>query len=199
MDGSESNVKQIIDSDYFWKYSLAAKAAFIDAENINDLLSSSELDPEIGLLHIDLDGNDYWIWKSIEVISPIVAIIEYNSVFGMDRPITIPYDKGFNRSRAHPSNLYFGASLPALWQLSRDKGYAFIGCNSAGNNAYFVRRDKLSDTVCEVSLESGYVLSKYRESRDQEGRLTYLGGTQRLAAIKGLPVYNTATGIVEEI
>lgn len=39
MDGSESNIARIINSDYFWKYELFAKTVFIDLENINELLS----------------------------------------------------------------------------------------------------------------------------------------------------------------
>jgi len=199
MDGSESNVSQIINSEYFWKFNLSAKAVFIDTDNINSLLSSSELRKEVGILHIDLDGNDYWIWKEIKVISPIVVILEYNSIFGIDRSITIPYDKSFNRTNAHYSNLYYGASLRALHQLSADKGYSFIGCNSAGNNAYFVRKDKLNDSVREATLESGYVLSMLRESRDRDGRLTFLTGRDRLEAIRGMPVYNIETNRVEDL
>ena len=40
------------------------------AENISDLLASSGLDPELGILHIDLDGNDYWIWKAVNAVFP---------------------------------------------------------------------------------------------------------------------------------
>lgn len=199
MDGSESNVAQIINSEYFSNYALLAKSVFINTDNINNLLSSSELGKEVGILHIDLDGNDYWIWKAVEVISPIVAILEYNSIFGIDRAITIPYDKAFYRTNAHYSNLYFGASLRALHQLSADKGYSFIGCNSAGNNAYFVRKDKLNDSVAETSLESGYVVSMFRESRNREGKLTYLTGRNRLDAIRGMPVYNIETNQIEEL
>jgi hypothetical protein len=199
MDGAESNVAQIINSEYFWKYTLSAKAVCIDTDNINRLLSSSGLDKEVGILHVDLDGNDYWIWKEINVISPILVILEYNSVFGIDRAITTPYDKAFFRTNAHYSNLYFGASLRALHQLSADKGYAFIGSNSAGNNAYFVRNDKLHDSVQEVSLGSGYVLSMFRESRDRDGRLTYLTGRDRIEAIKGMPVYNIDTNQIEKL
>lgn len=199
MDGSESNVSQIINSEYFWKYTLSAKTAFIDTGNINTLLSSSELRKEVGILHIDLDGNDYWIWKEIKVVSPIIVILEYNSVFGIERSVTIPYDKAFYRTDAHYSNLYYGASLRALHQLSTEKGYSFIGCNSAGNNAYFVRKDKLNDRVHEASLESGYVLSKFRESRDREGRLTYSTGRDRLEAIRGMPVYNIETNQIEDL
>jgi hypothetical protein len=199
MDASESNVGQIINSEYYWQYELQAKAAFIDKDNINNLLLSSRLDREVGILHIDLDGNDYWIWKEIDTISPIVIILEYNSVFGIDKAITIPYDKTFVRTKSHHSNLYFGSSLRALYQLSLDKGYSFIGCNSAGNNAYFVRSDKLNDVVSEISLENGYVLSKFKESRDREGKLTYISGSDRIEAIRGMPVYNIDTSQIENL
>lgn len=199
MDGSESNVRQIINSEYFWKYSLLVKAVFIDTDNINSLLLSSGLDKEIGILHIDLDGNDYWVWKAINAVSPIIVILEYNSIFGIDRAITTPYDKAFFRTKAHYSNLYFGASLRALYELSAEKGYSFIGCNSAGNNAYFVRRDKLNDSVNEVSLERGYVLSMFRESRDAKGRLTYFSGLDRIEAIRGMPVYNININQIEKL
>lgn len=199
MDGSKVNIARIIYSDYYWRHALLAKAVFIDVDNINDLLSSSGLEREVGILHIDLDGNDYWIWREITAISPVVTILEYNSLFGVDRAITIPYSKSFFRGKGHYSNLYFGASLPALYKLSIDKGYAFIGCNSAGNNAYFVRKEKLNDIVREVSLEKGYILSKFRESRDKDGRLDYLTGQERVNAIKGLPVYNINTNQVEQL
>jgi hypothetical protein len=199
MDRSKTNVAQIINSEYFWQYTLSAKAVFIDTDNINNLLSLSNLGREVGILHIDLDGNDYWIWKEINVISPMIVILEYNSHFGIDKAITIPYNKDFCRTKAHYSNLYFGASLPALYHLSAGKGYSFIGCNSAGNNAYFVRKDKMNDIVRESSLENGYVISRFRESRDKEGRLTYLTGRDRLDVIRGMPVYNIETNQIEKL
>lgn len=199
MDASESNVREIVNSEYFWKHELTARAAFIDADNINNLLRGSSLGSAIGILHIDLDGNDYWIWRKIDAIDPTVVILEYNGVLGVDRPITVPYAKDFDRTKAHPSNLYYGASLRALYQESMRKGYALIGCNSAGNNAYFVRRDKLNDSVREVSLEDGYVPSRFRESRDREGRLTFLTGSHRIDAIRDLPVLNIETGQVEAL
>ena len=197
MDGSEKNILEIIESEYFVGHQLSAKAAFIDAENINNLLTSLKVDSEIGILHIDLDGNDYWIWEKIDVTKPEIVILEYNSVFGSDREITIPYDKMFQRTCAHYSNLYFGASLLALRNLSLKKGYALIGCNGAGNNAYFVRRDKLNDRVTEVSVEQAYVQSHFRESRNSEGHFTFLASNDRARAIRGLPVYNIHTGGLE--
>ena len=198
MDSSIKNIAQVINSEYFWQYSLLAKKVFIDAENINDLLLLANLEKEVGILHIDLDGNDYWIWKEIEVISPIILILEYNSLFGIDKAITIPYKNKFDRINKHYSNLYFGASLRALHHLSQVKGYAFIGCNSAGNNAYFVRNDKLNDKVRETSLEKGYVISKFRESRNKKGQLTHLTGEARIEAVRGTPVYNIITNQIEK-
>lgn len=199
MDGSKDNIDRIVNSEYYWKYDLEAKAAFIDRENINSLLKSSLTDTQVGLLHIDLDGNDYWIWEEINVVNPDILILEYNSIFGAERPITVPYDPKFDRTRAHYSNHYFGASLPALVRLSKKKGYAFIGCNSAGNNAFFVRSDLLKDPVREVTVANGFVMAKARESRNQDGELTFISGSERLGLIRGLPVFNIDNGEVETI
>lgn len=198
MDGSKSNIEYIRNSDYYWKYDLTAKEAFIDKDNVNSLIESSGFGKELGILHIDLDGNDYWIWKEIDGISPTLLILEYNSVFGSERAITVPYDKDFNRTNAHHSNLYFGASLLALCELSDKKGYQFIGCNSAGNNAFFVRKDRMNDKIKPISPEEGYVMSKGRESRDKEGNLTFVTGDARAEIIRGLPVINTRTNKPED-
>ena len=199
MDGSASSVEEIRRADYYWRHELEAVCAFVDQSNINALLSASAMPRDVGLLHIDLDGNDYWIWKAIDVVDPAIVILEYNSIFGLERAITVPYDPHFVRSVAHPSHLYFGASLRAIYQLSKARGYAFVGCNSAGNNAYFVRHDKLNDVVREVALEDGYVCSKYRESRGSDGELSFLTGGQRLAVLQGQPVFNVITEQVEPL
>jgi len=90
-----------------------------------------------------VDGNDYWIWDAVRAVCPVVVIVEYNSVFGSEHAITIPYDPTFQRTKGHFSNLYWVASLKALALLARQKGYTCVGCNSNGNNAYFVRDDRL--------------------------------------------------------
>jgi hypothetical protein len=150
-------------------------------------------------LHIDVDGVDYWLWDAIDVIKPVIVIMEYNSVFGAERSITVPYSEKFNRKDRHYSHLYFGASLKALYNLGKQKGYAFIGCNSAGNNAFFVQKDKLKDGVSEISLTEGFVKSKFRESRDSNGRLSFLRGNDRLKCMVGLEVYNTEMEQLESL
>ncbi len=190
MDGSRECIERLRSAPFFWRHDLGAEAAFVTRENIRGLLRDNTRHwSGLDLLHIDLDGNDFWIWQEIDV-SPAIVIMEYNSCFGVDRAITVPYRADFQRAKAHFSHLYWGSSLRALHTLAQQKGYDFIGCNSAGNNSYFVRRDIMNGRVAKVSLEQGYVRSKYRESRDRAGRLTFLSGTERAEAIRGLPVFD---------
>jgi hypothetical protein len=174
-------------------HDLEVRSAFITAENINDLISGAGFSGEIGLLSIDIDGNDYWVWKAITCVQPQIVVVEYNAVFGSERAVTIPYSPSFTRQQAHHSYLYFGASLPALCGLAEAKGYAFVGCNGAGNNAYFVRKD-LADPFLSLSPKAGFVDGRFRESRDEQGRMNRLSGPARLEAIAGLPVVDLETG-----
>lgn len=199
VDSSERNIAAIRNSWYFWRYELRAVAVHIDAGNVEEVLAWSNFDPDIGLLSIDIDGNDYWVLKGVTRLHPRILVCEYNSVFGSDRAVTVPYDSNFSRSNAHSSNLYFGASLAALVELARSRGYAFIGTNSTGCNAFFVRRDLLCERVREVSIEEGYNESRFREARDQYGKLSFLGGGERIRQIRGLPVFNTRTSQIEPL
>lgn len=190
MDGSSKNINRLQGAPYYWKYDLKSLAVFVTKENINRILAEGIADFDgLDILHIDIDGNDYWIWKEIE-INPAVVIMEYNSNFGIERALSVPYDPGFNRTIAHFSNIYWGCSLKALYLLAVAKGYRFIGCNSAGNNAYFVRNDKMNDSVRGVSLKAGYVRSKYRETRDESGNLSFAGAREREEILRGLPVFD---------
>ncbi len=198
MDASESNIATIRNEEYFWRHNLKARCAMIDADNINRLLAEEGIPKHFGILHIDIDGSDYWVWKAIDGYEPDIVIMEYNSVFGIDKAVTVPYNPAFDRHAAHHSNLYFGASLLALCDLATEKGYDFIGCNEAGNNAYFVKRG-LSDQIRPVDPVQGYVESKFREGRDEAGRLTYLSGSGRRELIAGMEVYNTRAGQLEKL
>lgn len=198
MDGSAENIDYIKKDEISWRHDLSAKAAFITAENINQLLTEENITGSIGLLHIDIDGNDYWVWKNITAVDADIVIVEYNSVFGKERAITIPYKADFVRNNAHYSNLYYGTSLTSLCDLAEEKGYAFVGCNSAGNNAYFVKKTKLGKLKA-LSVEQGYVEAKFREARNKQGELTFLNGAKKLEAIKGLQVMNTRSNTIEQI
>ncbi len=188
-DGSVENIQSIKNDPIYWKYDLTAAQCFIDRNNINDVIAANGFGGDIGILSIDVDGNDYWIWENIEVVNPVIVIIEYNSLFGAARSVAVPYDPLFNCNKAHYSNLFWGSSLKALCELAERKGYAFVGGDSHGNNAYFVARNKLGN-LKPVSVEDGYVCSKFRESRDESGALTYVSGPRRLQLIEHLQVFD---------
>jgi hypothetical protein len=194
MDGSADMVDTANKDGLSWRYDLTVRPAFITRENINNLISSAGFEGDIGLLSIDLDGNDYWVWEAIQVIRPIICICEYNAVFGDIYSISTPYDPSFNRTKAHHSNLYFGASIAALCSLAMKKGYRFVGTTSVGNDAFFVREDYAKRFV-DSSLQNIRALpSRFRESRDESGQLNYIGGVERLKHISLLPVVNIETG-----
>jgi hypothetical protein len=87
--------------------------------------------------------------------------------------------------------------LPALAHLADTKGYALVGVNSAGNNAYFVRRDLLDECIRAVDVRDAFVTPEFRESRDDDGHLDYLDFHGRQARISGMPVVNIVTGEIE--
>jgi hypothetical protein len=197
IDGSSEHIRKLKDSYFYWKHDLQAIAAFITRENINELLAQSGFDEDLGILSIDLDGNDYHVLEAIRHFKPRILICEYNSVFGGVRKISIPYDAAFNRTRSHYSNLYFGASLAAITHLANIRGYSLVGTNSTGGNAFFVRNDLVTDKVAVISSAEAYFPSHLRESRDAEGHLTHVSGGDRLKMIQGLPVINVETNATE--
>lgn len=194
IDGSPKSISRIKDRSDYWKFDLDAQCHFLTKENINRILDEGLGGRSPDLVSIDVDGNDYWLLEQI-TLCPAIFIVEYNAVFGAQRAITIPYKSDFSRNKAHYSNLYFGASLAAITDVAKAKGYGLVGCSSAGNNAYFVRNEVLRQSgLEEISVAEAYVNSRFRESRDRRGKLTCLSGEERLAAIRGLPVINTRSG-----
>lgn len=188
MDSDPDNIRQIRADPIFWSINVRAAHAFVTRENIDDLLRSNGMVGEIGLLSIDIDGNDYWVFEAVTAVQPAIVVVEYNSRFGPDRAVSIPYDPAFDRRKAHPSGVYAGASLRALANLARRKGYAFVGCNSLGVNAFFVRSDLLAGGLAEVRVEDGFVAGQFREARNEEGRLAFLDAAEEQAILATLPV-----------
>ena len=188
IDGDPANVSIIKSDPIYWRHNLKADCAFVTKDNINELLKRNGISGDVGLLSVDVDGNDYWVWKEIDAISPRIVVIEYNSRFGADRAVTVPYDASFVRRRAHHSMIYFGASLRALVNLGKKKGYSFVGCNEHGVNAFFVRSDLLVKPLQEVTAEKGYVAGKYREARDTRGCLSYISSDDEKTILDKLPL-----------
>ena len=160
---------------------VTVSSSFVTTENVNDLLAGAGLEGEIDLLSVDIDGNDLWIWKAIDRVSPRVVICEYNSAFGVEEPVTIPYAPAFSRKDA-PS-FYYGASLPALVNLGHSRGYRLIAVEPRGVNAYFLRED-VGPELPEVAARDVFrVLDKY------DGKLRERGlrpGAEVIAQFRGM-------------
>jgi len=188
IDSSQKNIDYIKKDKIYWQHDINALCEFISIENINKIFLENVSQKNIGLLSIDIDGNDYWVWKAITTIDPSIVVIEYNSILGSSKNYTVPYSKNFERNKAHYSNLYYGASLPALVKLGKEKGYALVTCNSAGNNAFFVKKNLLNDKVKELSIKEAFQERKFRESRDKNNKLTFLNSAEEKDLISHLPL-----------
>jgi hypothetical protein len=125
-----------------------AVCAWITPESVNALLEQHGYTGEVDLLSVDIDGNDYWVWKAITVCTPRVVMLEYNSMFGPEKAVSVPYDPKFSR-RDHRF-CYYGASLSAMTRLSASKGYRLVAVEPTGVNAFFLRHDVAPEIpVCD--------------------------------------------------
>eukprot|EP00939_MAST-03C_sp_MAST-3C-sp1_P001059 g1059.t1 len=123
---------------------------FINAENINQLFEMHDVPPNLSVLSIDIDNNDFWVWKNIEAkYRPEIVIVEYNAHIKPSEARVVPYvaDRMWDGFSA-----YFGAGVAALAKLARAKGYSLVYCESHGVNCFFVRDDLLG---LDVSKEDG--------------------------------------------
>lgn len=158
-------------------------AAWITSTNVNRLVLHHGVAGPIDLLSLDVDGNDYWIWRALDCVEPRVVVLEFNALCGPEQSVTIPCRDDFRRDLARP--YYFGASLAAFVTLGREKGYHLVGVQSLGFNAFFVRAGVGEDLLPErsprecfraqrttVPVGPGVVRRDHRERAAMAGNLT---------------------------
>jgi len=163
--------------------------AFITTENIDYLVTQAGFDGPIGLLSIDVDGNDYRIWRATSSCRPDIITCEYDGVFAIAY-LDDSLRSCVKRFKAHCSGQYFGASLPALKLLAARKGYTFIGTNLNGINAFFVK-DTLAPPILALLSEPRAFPKRLRVGRDETGALVFHRRIQDMyALISDLPVLN---------
>ncbi|GDY22713.1 hypothetical protein LBMAG56_40600 [Verrucomicrobiota bacterium] len=125
--------------------------AWITAENVDQLVADSGLSGRVDLLSLDMDGNDYWIWKALEIVEPTVVVCETHNTIPPDLALTIPYDPSFQLGSFDDD--FRGASLKAMTNLGRAKGYRLVGTHRYGFNAFFVKNGVADALLPEVSPE----------------------------------------------
>lgn len=101
------------------------------------------------LISIDIDGNDYWVLKSIlEKNKPDVICFEVNSQLPLDKCCVMPYDE----SHEWDGSWYYGMSYLAGAKLCRDHGYTIYSVVN-NTNIIAVRSDhKIKPTLYSFGL-----------------------------------------------
>jgi hypothetical protein len=137
--------------------SARAVRTFLTRDNLQPTLRAEGVPAEIDLVSIDVDGNDYWLWESLDRVSARVAVVEYNAALGPDLSLSMPYAESGRPADDAPHHFaYAGASLEALVRLARRKGMSLVGCDSSGTNAVFVRDDCLTPALRPLAAATAF-------------------------------------------
>lgn len=93
---------------------------------------------DMDFLSIDIDGMDIYLLEALPC-RPKALCVEYNAKF----PPPLNKRPVFDPAYRWRGTDYMGASLVALAEAAKDKGYSLVGTNLTGANAFFVRDDLL--------------------------------------------------------
>lgn len=138
------------------------KREFVTPENVNCLFEKYKVPYEFDLLSVDIDGNDYWVWKAIDKkYSPRIIIIEYNASYPVSESRVIYYNPKFRWDGTN----YFGASLLALVKLAKEKRYILVGCDNRGVNAFFIRNDLVEGNFKIKDIKELYKPPNYAKNK----------------------------------
>lgn len=168
IDGS---AEQVADAKVLLPSRIDIRHAFLSLDNLDFIRNRFE---RVGILSIDVDGNDYWFLEKLIGMEPSIISIEYNASLGQT-PVTVPYDATFVRHDKHPTGWYHGASLAALAKLCKRSGYGLAEVSSYGANAFFTKDGNLDAAIA------------WKPNRDRD---EWSGTTsaQQWDTIKGLPL-----------
>jgi hypothetical protein len=124
---------------------------FKKEDNLDSILSATPIPLDFDFLSIDIDGNDYHIWKTVTLYKPKALCIEYNP--------TIPNEVDFVQSPDPSVNQ--GSSLEALVRLGKEKNYELVSVT--GYNAFFVLAEYYplfeieNNTPCVLRTEQQWI------------------------------------------
>ena len=180
----------------YWKTHMMAICEWITPSSVRNIQKTArEFLGHIDIISIDIDGNDFWVMTQIDLSEVKIVVAEYNPLFGINYPVSIPRDDSFSRESAHHSNLYYGVGLKAWVEYFSNLGFGFAGTNKVGSNAFFVKKAFIGGLDFSPAEDlSTYVNWSVRESRDTNGELDFLSGSQRLAEIGHLELVDVFTG-----
>jgi len=150
--------------DYPGDYCLNRYVSHEGPNSLDNILGSLDIDisRNFDLLSIDVDGNDFHVWKSFKNYSPSVVIIECN-------PTIPPYVELVG----DPNNTDIGCSALALVKLARKKGYKLVAMTKC--NLFFVKEIEIQPfKLPEVNLFDVFDYSALRTIVSTFDRRTFL-------------------------
>ncbi|MEW6268670.1 MAG: hypothetical protein AB1689_05160 [Thermodesulfobacteriota bacterium] len=170
IEGDEQRAKELA-ANYADYPQVRTLQAWVFPGNIELLFEESGVPADLDLLVIDIDSNDYYVWRAIHDYRPKVVVIEVNPLFPPPQRMVIEF---------HPMNYwdrtdYFGASLQSLYDLGKKKGYELVYHNRFGNNAFFVdgryfERFGIADNSPAALFHEPHAAVKLVLDRSPEGR-----------------------------
>jgi hypothetical protein len=157
-------------------YSIGAEChnMFVTKESVRKLKELSlHADPDV--FSLDIDGNDYYIAEAVlkSGFRPKIFVVEYNSVYGPERSVTVEYKSDFVFTKEHPTHLYYGVSIAGWRTFFERNGYRFVTVDRNGVNGFFVDPQyfdpEFLDQVSGLEFAENYAqYRKFRVSSDQQ-------------------------------
>lgn len=131
-----------------------AFVGFTPADGLDAILAGTPIPHEFDVLSIDIDGNDYHVWKAVSAYRPRIVVIEYNPTVPTGVEFVQPADMSINQ----------GTSLSSIAALGQEKGYELVSVTE--HNCIFVRR--------ELFAAFGIADNSPRALRPNEAMVTYV-------------------------
>jgi hypothetical protein len=183
--------------EIYWRNSIFPNQDFITPESAQQHLQKARQHMGgVDVISLDIDGNDYWVLEALDLSEVSIVVCEYNPIYGATGSYTVKRDDNFDRTKAHFSWLHYGMSLKAAIDLLSNQGLVFIGSNRVGNNAFFLKDSHLKHIPFPIpnhqKLDS-FVDWRVRESRDENGCLSYLSLQEAREILCDLEVINLQT------
>ncbi len=150
---------------------------FVDVDTISKIKELAQYsDPDV--MSLDIDGIDYYVAKALlnEGFRPKIFVVEYNSVFGPSKSLTIKYARNFVYTKAHSSELYYGVSITGWKKFFEENGYQFVTVDRNGVNGFFVdpkcfNSEFLLDIEGSNFSENQLQLLKFRTNHESQFKL----------------------------
>jgi len=125
----------------------------VTPDNIVPLLRSYEVPAGFSVLSLDIDGNDYWVLRSILAeFRPQLIVTEINEKIPPPIRFVVKYDPNF-QLRHH----FFGYSMSVLSDLCCEFGYAILALEY--NNAFLAPKELVGERALDAldAYTSGYL------------------------------------------